>query len=71
MPRRKKLLRAFGDKVFEVIETQADRLREVGGIGPVRAAPIDEPIRSIRVTLFERGAENVRVGLSALCSSID
>jgi hypothetical protein len=47
MPRRKKLLRAFGDKVFEVIETQADRLREVGGIGPVRAAPIDEPIRSI------------------------
>ena len=36
----KKLLRAFGEKVFEVIETQADRLREVGGIGPVRAARI-------------------------------
>ena len=34
----KKLLRAFGEKVFEVIETQADRLREVNGIGPVRAA---------------------------------
>src|ERR1700739_1578905 len=36
----KKLLRAFGEKVFEVIETQADRLREVDGIGPVRAARI-------------------------------
>ena len=30
----KKLLRAFGEKVFEVIETRPDRLREVSGIGP-------------------------------------
>ena len=34
----KKLVRAFGEKVFEVIETRPDRLREVDGIGPVRAA---------------------------------
>ena len=34
----KKLVRAFGDKVFDVIETTPDRLREVDGIGPVRAA---------------------------------
>jgi len=36
----KKLVRAFGEKVFEVIETTPDRLREVDGIGPVRAASI-------------------------------
>src|SRR6187431_692904 len=29
----KKLVRAFGEKVFEVIETTPDRLREVDGIG--------------------------------------
>src|SRR5258707_4286494 len=33
----KKLLRAFGEKVFDVIEAEPDRLREVDGIGPVRA----------------------------------
>src|SRR5262245_55495194 len=36
----KKLLRAFGEKVFEVIEAEPDRLREVDGIGPVRAGRI-------------------------------
>jgi hypothetical protein len=34
----KKLVRAFGEKVFDVIEATPDRLREVDGIGPVRAA---------------------------------
>src|SRR5437764_7291902 len=29
----KKLLRAFGEKVFDVIEAEPDRLREVEGIG--------------------------------------
>ena len=29
----KKLVRAFGDKVFDVIEATPDRLREVDGIG--------------------------------------
>jgi exodeoxyribonuclease V alpha subunit len=36
----KKLVRAFGDKVFDIIESAPDRLREVEGIGPVRAASI-------------------------------
>jgi exodeoxyribonuclease V alpha subunit len=36
----KKLLRAFGEKVFDVIEAETDRLREVDGIGPVRASRI-------------------------------
>ena len=36
----KKLLRAFGEKVFDVIEATLDRLREVDGIGPVRASRI-------------------------------
>jgi exodeoxyribonuclease V alpha subunit len=36
----RKLLRAFGEKVFDVIEATPDRLREVDGIGPVRAASI-------------------------------
>ena len=34
----KKLVRAFGEKVFDVIEATPDRLREVDGIGPVRAS---------------------------------
>jgi exodeoxyribonuclease V alpha subunit len=36
----KKLVRAFGEKVFDVIESAPDRLREVDGIGTVRAASI-------------------------------
>ncbi len=36
----KKLLRAFGEKVFDIIEAEPDRLREVDGIGPVRAGRI-------------------------------
>src|SRR6202022_1401802 len=36
----KKLVRAFGDKVFDIIEATPGRLREVDGIGPVRAASI-------------------------------
>jgi exodeoxyribonuclease V alpha subunit len=34
----KKLVHALCDKVFDVIEGTPDRLREVDGIGPVRAA---------------------------------
>ena len=33
----KKMVKAFGGKVFEVIEAEPDRLREVTGIGAVRA----------------------------------
>ena len=36
----KKLVRAFGEKVFDTIEAQPDRLRDVDGIGPVRASRI-------------------------------
>jgi exodeoxyribonuclease V alpha subunit len=36
----KKLVRAFGEKVFDMIEAQPERLREVTGIGPVRASRI-------------------------------
>src|SRR6266536_2457737 len=34
----KKLVRAFADKVFDIIEAEPDRLREVEGIGPIRAS---------------------------------
>ena len=33
----KKLVRAFGERVFDTIEAEPERLREVPGIGPVRA----------------------------------
>jgi exodeoxyribonuclease V alpha subunit len=33
----KKLVRAFGEKVFDVIEAEPDRLHEVDGIGHLRA----------------------------------
>ena len=62
----KKLLRAFGEKVFEVIETQADRLREVDGIGPVRAARIvsawaeQRAVREIMVFLHSHGVGTAR-----------
>jgi hypothetical protein len=36
----KKMVRAFGEKVFEIIEEAPNRLQEVDGIGPVRAASI-------------------------------
>ena len=36
----KKLVRAFGERVFDVIEADADRLRKVDGIGLVRAGRI-------------------------------
>src|SRR5207247_10962014 len=35
-----KRLRAVGEKVFNVIEAQPDRVREVDGIGPIRASRI-------------------------------
>jgi exodeoxyribonuclease V alpha subunit len=36
----KKLVRAFGEKVFDTIEAEPERLREVTGIGPLRAKRI-------------------------------
>jgi exodeoxyribonuclease V alpha subunit len=36
----KRLVRGFGEAVFDLIEQQPDRLREVPGIGAKRAARI-------------------------------
>jgi len=62
----KKLLRAFGEKVFDVIEAQPDRLREVDGIGPVRANRIavawaeQKVVREIMVFLHSHGVGTAR-----------
>jgi exodeoxyribonuclease V alpha subunit len=62
----KKLSRAFGEKVFDVIETQADRLRAVEGIGPVRAGRIvaawaeQKAVREIMVFLHSHGVGTAR-----------
>jgi exodeoxyribonuclease V alpha subunit len=62
----KKLVRAFGEKVFDVIEVTPDRLREVDGIGPVRAASIlaawaeQKAVREIMVFLHSHGVGTAR-----------
>jgi exodeoxyribonuclease V alpha subunit len=62
----KKLVRAFGEKVFDVIEAAPGRLREVAGIGPVRARRITEAwaeqkiVREIMVFLHEHGVGTAR-----------
>jgi exodeoxyribonuclease V alpha subunit len=62
----KKLLRAFGEKVFDVIEAEPDRLREVDGIGPVRATRIatawaeQKVVREIMVFLHSHGVGSAR-----------
>src|SRR5450432_2319658 len=62
----KKLLRAFGDKVFDVIEVEPDRLRDVDGIGPVRANRIvvgwaeQKVVREIMVFLHSHGVGSAR-----------
>jgi exodeoxyribonuclease V alpha subunit len=62
----KKLMRAFGEKVFDVIEAAPGRLREVDGIGPVRAASIlaawaeQKAVREIMVFLHSHGVGTAR-----------
>src|ERR1700738_5296612 len=62
----KKLVRAFGEKVFDVIEAAPGRLREVDGIGPVRAASIlaawaeQKAVREIMVFLHSHGVGTAR-----------
>src|ERR1700722_2627672 len=62
----KKLVRAFGDKVFDTIEAEPDRLREVTGIGPVRAKRITDAwaeqkiVREIMVFLHSHGVGTAR-----------
>ena len=62
----KRLLRAFGEKVFDIIEATPDRLREVDGIGPVRASRIaaawaeQKAVREIMVFLHSHGVGTAR-----------
>ena len=62
----RKLLRAFGEKVFDLIEAAPDRLREVDGIGPVRAASIlaawaeQKAVREIILFLYSHGVGRAR-----------
>src|SRR3974377_1290286 len=57
----KKLVRSFGENVFDVIEASPERLREVDGIGPIRAARIltawaeQKAVREIMVFLHSHG----------------
>src|SRR5438552_8281523 len=62
----KKLVSAFGEKVFDTIEAEPERLREVTGIGPVRAKRITDAwaeqkvVREIMVFLHEYGVGTAR-----------
>src|SRR6202043_2158918 len=62
----KKLVRAFGDAVFDVIEQEPSRLREVPGIGPKRAERIasgwaeQKVIREIMLFLHSNGVGTSR-----------
>jgi len=62
----KKLVRAFGEKVFDTIEAEPERLREVTGIGPVRANRItaawaeQKIVREIMVFLHSNGVGTAR-----------
>src|SRR5262249_42453460 len=63
---RQEVLRRLWREVFEVIETPPDRLREVDGIGPVRAASIlaawaeQKAVREIMVFLHSHGVGTAR-----------
>ena len=62
----KKMVRGFGEQVFDIIEAQPDRLREVTGIGAVRAKRITDAwaeqkvIREIMVFLHTHGVGTAR-----------
>ena len=62
----KKLVRAFGEKVFDTIEAEPERLREVTGIGVVRAKRITDAwaeqkiVREIMVFLHANGVGTAR-----------
>jgi exodeoxyribonuclease V alpha subunit len=62
----KRLVKAFGEAVFDVIEAEPDRLREVTGIGPKRAENIiagwaeQRVIREIMIFLHSNGVGTLR-----------
>ena len=71
----KKLVRAFGEKVFDTIEAEPERLREVTGIGPVRAKRITEAWgeqKVVREIVDKTAMIRVRAGISfALTEAMD
>jgi exodeoxyribonuclease V alpha subunit len=62
----RKLVEAFGDRVFDVIEAEPHRLREVAGIGAMRTARIaaawaeQKVVREIMVFLHSHGVGTAR-----------
>ena len=62
----KKMIQAFGEKVFDIIEAEPERLREVTGIGAFRAKRITDAwaeqkiIREIMVFLHSNGIGTAR-----------
>ena len=62
----RKLVRAFGEQVFDTIETEPGRLQEVDGIGPVRARRIvgawaeQKVVREIMMFLHSNGVGTAR-----------
>src|SRR4051812_50206931 len=62
----KRLVQAFGEAVFDVVEQQPDRLREVAGIGPKRAERIvrgwaeQKVVREIMLFLHAHGVGTAR-----------
>ena len=62
----KKLVRVFGERVFDLIESEPERLREVDGIGPVRAERItaawaeQKAVREIMMFLHGHGVGTAR-----------
>jgi exodeoxyribonuclease V alpha subunit len=62
----KSMVKAFGEKVFDIIEAEPDRLREVTGIGAVRAKRITDAwadqkiVREIMVFLHNHGVGTAR-----------
>jgi exodeoxyribonuclease V alpha subunit len=62
----KKMVKAFGEQVFDIIEANPERLREVDGIGAVRAQRIvaawaeQKAVREIMVFLHSHGVGTAR-----------
>ena len=62
----RKLVKAFGEAVFDIIEATPDRLREVDGIGPVRARRMtaawaeQKIVREIMVFMHSHGVGTAR-----------
>ncbi|WP_428674689.1 SF1B family DNA helicase RecD2 [Reyranella sp.] len=62
----RKMVKAFAEKVFDIIEAEPDRLREVTGIGAVRAKRITDAwaeqkiVREIMVFLHSHGVGTAR-----------